>query len=189
MKEPEKPKMLSIRIESEGKKRRTEDILRHLGMSKVKTQGNNHRKRLASQSRKSHNEKNLGDSHVYIIKLPANKYYYDHSMVKPIQDAPHLQQHLNHIPLSFKSNGKPGKIYHWNLPVVKKMMARKSGNPGPLWPKEEQPLQYRRVSYYKPKKPSKQAFHKYFPGNGRPHSLYIIERSRKSEPTRRVTSL
>lgn len=36
--------------------------------------------------------------------------------------------------MGFKSNGKPGRIYHWNLPVLKKMLtkgestARKSSN-------------------------------------------------------------
>lgn len=29
--------------------------------------------------------------------------------------------HCFQIPVGFKSNGKPAKIYHWNLPVLKKM--------------------------------------------------------------------
>jgi hypothetical protein len=100
-------------------------------------------------------------------------------------------QGLNRIDLDFKSNGKPGKIYHWNLPLVKKMIARKTGQDkirdanqvlkeGPIWPKEESPLHYRRVTYFKPKKPSKQAFHKYFSGNGRLDSLYLIHTDKKS---------
>lgn len=30
--------------------------------------------------------------------------------------------------MDFKSNGKPGRIYHWNLPVLKKMFTKKNDN-------------------------------------------------------------
>lgn len=29
--------------------------------------------------------------------------------------------------MGFKSNGKPGRIYHWNLPVLKKMLSKGDG--------------------------------------------------------------
>lgn len=29
--------------------------------------------------------------------------------------------------VDFKSNGKPGRIYHWNLPVLKKMLQQETG--------------------------------------------------------------
>lgn len=169
-------KMLPVRVETSGK-RSTNDVLRHIGMTRVKSPPH-HRKRLASQSRKSHS----GDSHMYVIKLPANPYYYEGEQLQKSGAYAHPNS-VNKIPLSFKSNGKPGKIYHWNLPVVKKMAARKATKGAnqifkpKLW--REEAGGDRRVSYYKPKKPSKQAFHKFFPGNGKPQSLYVIETKNK----------
>lgn len=161
-------KLLPVRVETSGK-RSTNDVLRHIGMTRVKSPPH-HRKRLASQSRKSHS----GDSHMYVIKLPPNPYYYE-------GDAKiHMSNNVNRLPMDFKSNGKPGKIYHWNLPIVKKMAARKASKEAnqvfkpTIWQGSD-----RRVSYYKPKKPSKQAFHKFFPGNGKPHALYVIENKNK----------
>lgn len=169
-------KMLPIRhITEPGGKRSTNDVLRHIGMTRVKSPPL-HRKRLASQSRKSHS----GDSHVYVIKLPANPYYYEDNGKLQQDNHPN---NINKIPLSFKSNGKPGKVYHWNLPMVKKMAARKASQGAnqvfkpSLWREDSGD---RRVSYYKPKKPGKQPFHKYFPGNGKPHALYVIENKRKN---------
>jgi Domain of unknown function (DUF4786) len=31
------------------------------------------------------------------------------------------------VPVGFKSNGKPGKIYHWNIPVLKKILGTNQG--------------------------------------------------------------
>ncbi|KAF6201379.1 hypothetical protein GE061_005827 [Apolygus lucorum] len=147
-------------------------------MTRMKSPGNHHRKRLASQSRKSHS----GDSHMYVVKLPPNPYYYDPEPSKGVNG-----HNVNNIPIDFKSNGKPGKIYHWNLPVVKKMVARKTSAKSKhenqvfkpsLWVADEP---QKKVSFYKPKKPSKSAFHKYFPGNGKPHALYVIE-TKKQRP-------
>ncbi|BET00183.1 Hypothetical protein NTJ_12999 [Nesidiocoris tenuis] len=180
----EHPKILPLRIEGAKKRKSTGDLLRHLGMTRIKNPGNHHRKRLASQSRKSHS----GDSHMYVLKLPPNPYYYDPEPTKGAD----VNHNVNHIPISFKSNGKPGKIYHWNLPVVKKMAARKTSAKSQtenqvfkpsLWVGEEP---HKKVSFYKPKKPAKQAFHKYFPGNGKPHALYIIENKKKSSAIHRI---
>ena len=70
-------RILPLRMEREGGKKykpTTTELLRHMGMAKEKTlQANNHRKRVAAHSRKSHNEKHLQDSHIYVIKLPPNK--------------------------------------------------------------------------------------------------------------------
>lgn len=169
------PGMLPLRLDSDGL-RSTGEVLRHIGMTRVKSPPL-HRKRLASQSRKAHS----GDSNMYIIKLPHNPYYYgDHSTKSASATHPNS---VNKIPLSFESNGKPGKIYHWNLPVVKKMMARKAAGggtnrllaSGPLWDAGDHSGQSdRQVSYYKPKPAGKTPFHKYFPGNGKPHALYVI---------------
>nr|CAI5862100.1 unnamed protein product [Callosobruchus analis] len=98
---------------------------------------------------------------------------------------PHVKS--KKLPVGFKNNGKPAKIYHWNLPVLKKMASKykKSANhkvdlsypesfneilEKPM--KEKKPL---RPSYYVPAKAKKTNFMKYFPGNGKPHSFYVIE--------------
>jgi len=187
--EEDKPKFLPIKIETGKKRKSTEDILKHIGMSKMRGPWNYHKKRLASQGRKTPS----GDSHMYIIKLPPNPYYYEDDLQKSASAANSPGRNFNRIPISFKSNGKPGKIYHWNLPMVKKMAARKTGGKASdanniyknqLW-MGDQP-KANRVTFYKPKKPSKQAFHKYFPGNGRPQSLYVIEKNRRGSSKHKI---
>lgn len=151
--------------------------------------------------------------------------------------------------MGFKSNGKPGRIYHWNLPVLKKMLTkgestgRKSSNLRhsndvndlidikniPTWsnPWDDNNgtldkafsgkqhrgsnvdanaantvhingidddlnlklLKKKSPTYYAPAKQKKKATmldssvksssNKYFPGNGKPKSFYVIK---KNEP-------
>ncbi|XP_075230864.1 uncharacterized protein LOC142329866 [Lycorma delicatula] len=184
------------------KGKKNAELLHKIGMAKIKTPMiNHHRKRLASQSRKAQ----PGDSHMFVIKLPPNPYYYAHSKpvspqfndVQNLKSQPQLPSgaSFNKIGLDFSSNGKPSRIYHWNIPVMKKMMiARKTnGNSKKelLWdPISEQStidshdndkddFLHHKVSYYRPRRPGKKTFHKYFPGNGKPHSLYVIEKSKK----------
>lgn len=146
---------------------------------------NNHqRKRVAVESR--HHSRS-DDSHMFIIKLPPNPHYYIHNRPNSVVE-PNKK-----LPVGFKSNGKPGKIYHWNIPVIKKIVASKNKsrlnddnvidiqNPA-IWnevldkpSKEKKPL---KPSYYVPAKSKKSAYH--FAGNGKPHSFYVIEKSRKA---------
>lgn len=122
--------------------------------------------------------------------------------------------------MGFKSNGKPGRIYHWNLPVLKKMLtkknekSRKSTNLRlsndindlidiksiPTWsnPWDEndtlekafgkhqvtQPdddlmklFKKKTPTYYAPAKQKKSDTTKYFPGNGKPKSFYVIKKN------------
>lgn len=122
--------------------------------------------------------------------------------------------------MGFKSNGKPGRIYHWNLPVLKKMLSkkneksRKSSNLRlsndvdelidiksiPTWsnPWDEndtlekafgnhQAIQVdedltkvfkkKTPTYYAPAKQRKSDTAKYFPGNGKPKSFYVIKKN------------
>jgi hypothetical protein len=141
---------------------------------------------------------------MYVIKLPPNPYYYANNVPIPSHNA--IMDNKK-IPVGFKSNGKPGRIYHWNIPVMKHMLGHSyARNPNyrhaddinelldikniPTWPKEEKEnknaiketmkdkmLKKKAVSYYAPIKP-KQI--NYFPGNGKPESLYVIEKSGKS---------
>lgn len=120
------------------------------------------------------------------------------------------------IPVGFKSNGKPGRIYHWNIPVLKKILGsnhgrspnlRHSDNEAelidikniPTWSKpwendtvekslikyggpndlHEKILKKKSPTYYAPIKAKQANFKNYFPGNGKPKSFYVIEKSLK----------
>lgn len=127
---------------------------------------------------------------MFIIKLPPNPHYYAHN--RPPNS---INDYSKKLPVGFKSNGKPAKIYHWNIPVLKKIAAAKHKyrlNDSPImdiknpsaWNevmdkpvKEKKPI---KPSYYVPAKTKKGSFHKYFPGNGKPHALYVIDKSKKA---------
>ena len=79
------------------------------------------------------------DSHVYIVKLPASQPYYtltkphkptgnedDDKITKTTTTKLSSSSDGGSSPqVGFNSNGKPGKIYHWNLPIMKKMTEKK----------------------------------------------------------------
>lgn len=132
--------------------------------------------------------------------------------------------------MGFQSNGKPGRIYHWNLPVLKKMLSKsneklrkssslRSSNDVndlidikniPTWTKpwdengnidkafdqqqkQQQPqpeplsvvgdddllkmFKKKSPTYYAPMKQKKSGGAKYFPGNGKPKSFYVIKKN------------
>lgn len=193
------------------------ELLSKIGFSRVRAPNSHHRKRLAVESR--HHTRS-DDSHMFIIKLPPNQHYYVHN--KPNN---YLVDQGKKLPLGFKSNGKPAKIYHWNIPVLKKINSHRSKmrlNDAPMTPihtinrhdgrgggggdgdgddgnnnhdmtklykntwnevldKPEKSTRnnYKKLSYYVPSKPKKSSFFKYFPGNGKPQSFYVIEKSKK----------
>lgn len=169
------------------------DLLHHLGMVKLRSPAvNHHRKRLASQSRKNHGHKNGGDSKMFVIKLPPNPYYYAHHDLPP-------RPEVNSLPVEFNNNGKPSRVYHWNIPVLKKMVARKAGSSAKsavfadsdifnidkqaTWnDTDDDKSIYRKASFYAPKKQSKHPFRKYFAGNGKPHSFYVMDKSIYKKP-------
>ncbi|CRK88534.1 CLUMA_CG002254, isoform A [Clunio marinus] len=104
------------------------ELLNSLGIAKLQSPFNHHRKRLATQSR------HVGrpdDSRVFIVKLPPNPYYYSHSdsggFKATANDPNSIEDKRHKIPIGFKSNGKPAAVYHWNLPVLSKII---SGNNG-----------------------------------------------------------
>ncbi|CAD1473582.1 unnamed protein product, partial [Heterotrigona itama] len=111
-------------------------ILNRLGLAPLQIPDGHHKKRLAgpeppglnSQTRihqpysRRHGHR---DSHVYIVKLPASPPYY--TITKPhksVKDDRVTKTGPN-FPVGFQGNGKPAKIYHWNLPVVKKITEKK----------------------------------------------------------------
>lgn len=63
------------------------------------------------------------DSHVYVVKLPASPPYYSFS--KPHKASDNKNVTVAHPNPGFRSNGKPAKIFHWNLPLVKKINEKK----------------------------------------------------------------
>uniref|UniRef100_A0AAG5CN82 Uncharacterized protein n=1 Tax=Anopheles atroparvus TaxID=41427 RepID=A0AAG5CN82_ANOAO len=94
------------------------ELFGKLGLGKVRPATNHHKKRLAEESR---HYGRPDDSHMYVIKLPPNPYYYTHNAAPQNSISSVGKQ----VPVGFKSNGKPARIYHWNIPVLKKMLGAK----------------------------------------------------------------
>lgn len=166
---------------------KTHEFLQKLGLQKIRGPVSHHRKRLAEESR--HHTRS-DDSHMFIIKLPANPHYYAHNIPNSVED---IHSKSKNLQVGFKSNGKPGKIYHWNLPVLEKIAKKYKykasnrnldfSNPESWNDVLDKPLKEKKPekpSYYVPVKPKKSNFNKYFAGNGKPHSFYVIENSRKA---------
>lgn len=110
-------------------------ILNRLGLVPLEIPGGHHKKRLAGpeppafgpQSRIHQYSRRHGhrDSHVYIVKLPASPPYYTFTKPhKSVKDDKGLKNAGN-LPVGFHSNGKPAKIYHWNLPLMMKIAEKK----------------------------------------------------------------
>ncbi|KAM0726411.1 hypothetical protein ACS0PU_007595 [Formica fusca] len=111
-------------------------ILNRLGLAPLQIPDGHHKKRLAgpeppglsSQTRihqpysRRHGHR---DSHIYIVKLPASPPYY--TITKPHKSVndDKVTKTGPSFPVGFQGNGKPAKIYHWNLPVVKKVTEKK----------------------------------------------------------------
>ncbi|XP_074040869.1 uncharacterized protein [Leptinotarsa decemlineata] len=164
------------------------ELLKKLGLQKIRGPNSHHRKRLAVESR--HNSRS-DDSHMFIVKLPPNPHYYVHNKPNTIED---IHSQSKNLPVGFKNNGKPAKIYHWNMPLLKKIVSKHpkskfneySANFGhserwnDVLDKPERDRKPHKPSYYVPAKTKKSGFTKYFPGNGKPHSFYVIEKSRKA---------
>ncbi|XP_055311645.1 uncharacterized protein LOC129574154 isoform X2 [Sitodiplosis mosellana] len=96
------------------------ELFKSLGLAKIKTPPGHHRKRLAVESSRHHSRPD--DSHMFIIKLPPNPYYYNQNTAQSQNGIEDKNQKISSM--GFKSNGKPGRIYHWNLPVLKKMLTK-----------------------------------------------------------------
>ncbi|XP_008480534.2 component of gems protein 1-like [Diaphorina citri] len=92
-------------------------LLHTLGMRKVR-QPNHHNKRHQQDSKsKSRSQYNMNsDSQMYIVKLPPQPYYYHNE--KPMYNI----KPKNNVPITMVNNGKIDKIYHYNLPLVEKLM-------------------------------------------------------------------
>ncbi|GLH13852.1 Uncharacterized protein GBIM_18335 [Gryllus bimaculatus] len=202
---------------SPGPQKANHELLTNLGMVRRRVAPAHHRKRLAAEMRSSGAH---DDSHMVVIKLPPAPYYYAHA--KPAKTLEPSHNAVSKPALHFHGNGKPTGVYHWNLPVLKKMKAGHARHGGAakrtsdgdskiyhiqktspftehhddpaaaassndvLKAKESQhaPAFSRKshapkskISYYTPRR--KTMFQKLFQGNGKPHSFYVIEKSKK----------
>ncbi|XP_022215599.2 uncharacterized protein LOC111069723 [Drosophila obscura] len=125
-------------------------------------------------------------------------------------EASALKANGKKVSFPFSSNGRPGRIYHWNLPVLKQALQKKPHfahvSPSdrnrlldieniPTWRKPwenetmeksistssgkskyKKSLKPKSPTYYAPSQAvSKQSFHKYFAGNGKPKGFYVIK--------------
>lgn len=189
-------------------------LLNRLGMKRVRTSGgstgdngggNHHRKRLASQSRSKYAADGKGgsDSQMFIVKLPPHSHFYDDGAAvrqrlgQPHQQAPYMN--MNTVPVGFVSNGKPAKVYHWNLPVIKHALGggRYKGV-NDMVAKQQQQLQMhqhfdlpsappgskilpRRTLYYKPRAAGKPVKKSYV-NNGKPNGFYVVSSKTAAVP-------
>lgn len=160
----------------EKKEPTTHELLSSLGLRKLRIPAAHHRKRLAEQGRRHA----TGDPRMYVIKLPPNTNYYSHAEPAPAA--------ARTLPLQMTSNGKPARVYHWNIPVLQKFAKNRPQarfdddmvdvESTPTWPKpNKHPNSLDALAYYVPAK--KTSFRKYFSGNGKPKSFYIIEKNKK----------
>ncbi|XP_072380438.1 uncharacterized protein [Diabrotica undecimpunctata] len=163
------------------------DLLTQLGLQRIKGPNSHHRKRLAVESR--HHSRS-DDSHMFIVKLPPHPHYYVHNKPNSVDN---IHSKSRNLPVGFQNNGKPAKIYHWNLPLMKKaasthkaksddylMDFRHQESWNEVLDKPMKEKKPHKPYYYVPAKPKKSGFTKYFPGNGKPHSFYVIEKSKKA---------
>ncbi|XP_016950494.1 uncharacterized protein LOC108024863 [Drosophila biarmipes] len=132
----------------------------------------------------------------------------------PVAEASALKANGKKVSFPFSSNGRPGRIYHWNLPVLKEALAKKPHfahvsaadrnrlldiQSVPTWrqpwenetaekgfsagggkAKYRKSLKPKSPTYYAPAQAvSKQSFHKYFAGNGKPKGFYVIKEHQK----------
>lgn len=97
-------------------------LLSKLGLGKLHVSSSHQKKRLAVESR---HHGRPDDSHMFVIKLPPNPYYYTNNGPVPAPNA--IEDVGKKVPVGFKSNGKPGRIYHWNIPVLKKILGNNHG--------------------------------------------------------------
>ncbi|GAB0090634.1 histone-lysine N-methyltransferase, H3 lysine-79 specific [Sergentomyia squamirostris] len=115
----ESTKFSSREIDVDKKKLSNPEIFSQLGLAKMKMSPNHHRKRLAIESR---HHGHPDDSNMYIIKLPPNNQYYGNLKSRTDSMNAVTDDDSKKVSLGFQSNGKPGRIYHWNLPVLKKLL-------------------------------------------------------------------
>ncbi|XP_065212706.1 uncharacterized protein LOC135840220 [Planococcus citri] len=116
------------------------------------------------------------ESNVVVVKLPPNPNYYinlqpcdENSKLCPVNKG------AKNLPFNFAINGKPSKIYHYNLPMLDKAQRVRSSS---------KVLSHKRqtknnVSVYQPALPNAISVNSYFKGNGKFQSMYVMSKKKK----------
>lgn len=99
----------------------THEILKRLGFDQInKPIVNHHSKRVASETNKAryHNDvyNSDTDSKLFVVKLPPHHPYYAHTKPEKFEN-----EVITKPPMSFRTNGQPARVYHWNIPIIKKV--------------------------------------------------------------------
>lgn len=144
-------------------------VLAKLGVTKV-----------AQDSSARYDDKS--DSNLVIVKLPPNPNYYVN--LQPCDERSYkncLNKSSKNLPFSFNINGKPNKIYHYNLPLIDKTQKRNINNR--IRSSVSKVLSHKRqtknnISVYQPL-PNSLPMNSYFKGNGKFQNLYIMSKKKK----------
>lgn len=166
-----------IKISKKNKLRKNlpnKHVLAKLGVKKVAV-----RDSLGGQFYNDKSESNL-----VIVKLPPNPNYYVN--LQPCDEKNNkncLSKSPKNMPFSFNINGKPSKIYHYNLPLVDKTQKRNIDN-RTRSSVSLKVLSHKRqtknnISVYQPLPNSLPAMNSYFSGNGKFQSLYVMSKKKK----------
>lgn len=99
----------------------THSILQRLGFDQVQRPViNHHKKRVAQETTKARHHidgyNTETDSHMFVVKLPPHYPYYSHMKPEKFENEVVSKSSMN-----FRTNGKPASVYHWNIPVLKKI--------------------------------------------------------------------
>lgn len=116
------------------------------------------------------------ESNVVVVKLPPNPNYYIN--LQPCDENSKMcpnNKGAKNLPFNFNINGKPSKIYHYNLPVLDKAQRVRSSS---------KVLSHKRqtknnVSVYQPALPNAISVNSYFKGNGKFQSMYVMSKKKK----------
>lgn len=132
-----------------------------------------------------------GNSPMFMIKLPPSAYYYLNHVrgSGKVTSAPNFPR----VPLDFTINGKPDKLYHYNLGVTAPMVdgttpatttaATTATTPRPSHKQAAADrLRQKYANYYKRKTPSAQMKKYKYAYNGKPSSFYVMRGSSNRKP-------
>lgn len=115
-------------VKGKGTTESTHALLKRLGFDPVQRTGiNHHSKRVAQETNKARFQNDYynsnTDSKMFVVKLPPHSPYYSHMLPEIFKS-----EALAKPPMSFRTNGKPAQVYHWNIPILKKMTSAKKNS-------------------------------------------------------------
>ncbi|XP_059475490.1 uncharacterized protein LOC132196693 [Neocloeon triangulifer] len=115
-----------------------------------------------------------GDSNTYYVKLPASTHYYS-SLSSKIPYEPHGHAAIRRLlPVSFAGNGRPARVYHWNIPVIQHMELEKN-------------MQRRRSSFDHQHAQQRTAHHDHYPAKTTVQIKRYRKKSSEDSPIHRIS--